>query len=92
MKSFLCTVLMLLVLGASSASAQTKITFVGWGNESRYHELFDAAFKAFPELGEKYKMQYVMAPQDTDAVAKLRSTCQDRNRTSEPDPALKGKR
>ena len=72
MKSFLSAVLMLLILGASSASAQTKITFVGWGNESRYHELFDAAFKAFPALGEKYRMQYVMAPQDTDAVAKLR--------------------
>jgi ABC-type glycerol-3-phosphate transport system substrate-binding protein len=61
-----------LVLSVGLASAQTRITFVGWGNESRYHELFDADFKAFPQLGEKYEMRYVMAPQDTDAVAKLR--------------------
>ncbi len=50
-------------------TAKTKLTFMGWGAEGRYHELFDATFKAYPELSAKYEMNYVM---ESDTLAKLR--------------------
>ena len=41
---------------------KTKVTFMGWGAEGRYHELFEATFKAYPELAQKYEIEYSMAP------------------------------
>jgi hypothetical protein len=52
MRAFISMVVISLALSVGLASAQTKITFVGWENESRYHELFDSdtALWAIPLL------------------------------------------
>jgi len=55
-----------------ATAEKTKVTFMGWGAEGRYHELFDATFKAYPELAQKYEINYVMTPGSTEAFSKLR--------------------